>query len=132
MYAGVVPHLANSFGARRYEACPAWLCAPIACWHYRVPVGDDAGAASSRVPLADSLDAENGEVEVMVHRRAYQRMDERGEDARHSAPPFGLRLSRIATIADVRALLRKRLKLSPHRLVLKAFTSAAVLLPNAQ
>eukprot|EP00971_Amphidinium_carterae_P209238 4150700-Amphidinium_carterae.3 len=92
----------------------------------------DAGAASSEAPLADPVDDEEAEVEVMVHRRAYQRVDERGEDVKHSAPPFGFRVNRNATIAEVRTVLRKRLKLSPHRLILKAFSNAAVLVPDAQ
>eukprot|EP00971_Amphidinium_carterae_P164975 3270437-Amphidinium_carterae.2 len=64
------------------------------------PSHQDAGAASGEAPLADSVEDEEAEVEVMVHRRAYQRVDERGEDAQHSAPPVGCRVNHSATIAE--------------------------------
>eukprot|EP00971_Amphidinium_carterae_P090419 1790506-Amphidinium_carterae.1 len=96
------------------------------------PDHHDASAAGSGAQVADPMEEHTAEVEVMVHRRAYQRVDERGEDAKHSAPPFGLRVNRNATIAEVRTALRKRLKLSPHRLIVKAFSSALTLLPNVQ
>eukprot|EP00971_Amphidinium_carterae_P062824 1243454-Amphidinium_carterae.1 len=94
------------------------------------PRHHEAGAAGSGAQVADPMEEQAAQVEVMVHRRVYKRVDERGEDARHSAPPFALRVNRDATIAEVRMAIRKRLKLSPHRLIVKAFSNAVALLPN--